>query len=210
MFGRRDRGASVVAAAAAAASHREVLSAGLATLLAASLVVPGSALARQSKVGEFTASGFLFKDSVEVTALDDPSVQGVTLYISDFKRSIVDKLQKDFFSEPSQASLTCVATGEVVVKNPQDLESSDGKEVFSEQKGINLFQNKTLRVRRVYDKERKTLVYIAYSTRFQNAADDQSVSTGRYRTSLCAVPLVPQAPALTFTDQAQVPALAGY
>ncbi len=27
---------------------------------------------------------------------------GVTVYVSDFKRSIVDKLAKDFFSEPSQ------------------------------------------------------------------------------------------------------------
>jgi hypothetical protein len=30
------------------------------------------------------------------------AVPGVTLFISDFKRSIVDKLAKDFFSEPSQ------------------------------------------------------------------------------------------------------------
>ncbi len=29
---------------------------------------------------------------------------GVRLYISDFKRSLPDKLAKDFFSEPSQAS----------------------------------------------------------------------------------------------------------
>ena len=29
-------------------------------------------------------------------------VQGVTIYISDFKRSLSDKLAKNFFSEPSQ------------------------------------------------------------------------------------------------------------
>lgn len=34
------------------------------------------------------------QDSVEVTALDDADVPGVTLYISDFKRSIADKLSK--------------------------------------------------------------------------------------------------------------------
>jgi hypothetical protein len=33
------------------------------------------------------------------------AVPGVTLFISDFKRSIVDKLAKDFFSEPSQVGL---------------------------------------------------------------------------------------------------------
>jgi hypothetical protein len=38
------------------------------------------------------------QDSVEVTALDDADVPGVTLYISDFKRSLADKLAKDFFT----------------------------------------------------------------------------------------------------------------
>ena len=30
----------------------------------------------------------------------------MTIYFSDFKRSLVDKLQKDFFSEPSQVGAT--------------------------------------------------------------------------------------------------------
>ena len=30
------------------------------------------------------------------------AVKGVTIYISDFHRSLSDKLNKDFFSEPSQ------------------------------------------------------------------------------------------------------------
>ena len=29
-------------------------------------------------------------------------MQGVTIYISDFKRSLTDRLAKDFFDEPSQ------------------------------------------------------------------------------------------------------------
>ena len=33
---------------------------------------------------------------------------GVRLYISDFKRSLTDKLAKDFFSEPSQVSAHCI------------------------------------------------------------------------------------------------------
>ncbi len=32
------------------------------------------------------------------------AVEGVTIYFSDFKRNIVDKLQKDFFAEPSRES----------------------------------------------------------------------------------------------------------
>jgi hypothetical protein len=34
------------------------------------------------KVGEFPASGIFFKDSVQTLAIDDPEVQGVTIYIS--------------------------------------------------------------------------------------------------------------------------------
>jgi hypothetical protein len=39
------------------------------------------------------------------------AVPGVTLYISDFKRSLVDKLQKDFFAEPSQVRQQLLAGG---------------------------------------------------------------------------------------------------
>lgn len=44
------------------------------------------------------------------------------------------------------------------------------------------------------DPKRNSLIYIAYSTRLSTAADDGSVSSGRYRTSICALK-VPDAPA---------------
>jgi catabolite regulation protein CreA len=36
------------------------------------ILLAGAAWAGRDKVGEFQASGFLFKDTVEVNALDDP------------------------------------------------------------------------------------------------------------------------------------------
>ena len=36
---------------------------------------------------------------------------------------------------------------------------------------------------------------MAYSTRFTGAADEKDVSTSRYRTSVCAVPVAPAATA---------------
>lgn len=54
-------------------------------------------------------------------------------------------------------------------------------------------QDKTLRVRRLYDPDRRNLLYVAYSTRLSTAADDGAVTTGRYRTSLCVVH-IPEAP----------------
>ncbi|KAL6763071.1 CreA protein-domain-containing protein [Haematococcus lacustris] len=163
-----------------------------AALTATTLLVPDVAHAiGTQKIAEWAASGLIFKDTVEVTAIDDPEVDGLTIYISDFKRSIVDKLAKDFFTEPSQASLSCGISGPVAFRkgSPDDLGGIEGKEVFSEQKGLNLFKNKTLRVRRVYDPKRNSVVYVAYSTRLNSASDEGSVSSGRYRTSVCVVKL---------------------
>lgn len=176
------------------------MAAGLAATL---LLSPGTAMARE-KIGEFQASGFLFKDTVEVNALDDPEVPGVTIYFSDFKRSLVDKLQKDFFSEPSQASLTCSIAPDATIKNMAALGGIEGKEVFSEKKGLSIFKDKTLRVRRMYDPTRGTLVYVAYSTRLSSAADEGNVSTGRYRTSICALklPEAATAPAVASAQEA--------
>ncbi|KAG2481825.1 hypothetical protein HYH03_019209 [Edaphochlamys debaryana] len=169
----------------------------LGALASASVLLDaGAALASgRDRVSEFEASGLLFKDVIEVTAVEDPEIAGVTIYFSDFKRNIVDKLSKDFFAEPSQASLTCVVTGPVTIKDEKRVGRFEGAEVFSEQKGLNIFKNKTLRVRRVYDAERRTVLYIAYSTRLSTASDEGGVSTGRYKTSMCAVSLPQPAPA---------------
>ena len=66
--------------------------------------------------------------------------------------------------------MTCATTGPVSIANKDRIKGSGGYEVFSEAKGLNLFQNKTLRVKRIYDEKRDTLLYIAYSTRLSSAA----------------------------------------
>ncbi|KAK9861797.1 hypothetical protein WJX84_001140 [Apatococcus fuscideae] len=165
----------------------------------------GSALAID-KISEFGASGLFIKDTVETLSLEDPDVKGVTVYITDFKRSLADKLAKDFFSEPSQASVTCAVTGPIQVSDERQLRGSEGKEVFSEgRSGLQLFKNKTVRVRRVFDEKHKTLLYIAYSTRL-GGGNDEKVSAGRYKTSICALPLSPEVNRATAVDQASVPA----
>ena len=66
--------------------------------------------------------------------------------------------------------MTCATTGPVSIANKDRIKGGGGYEVFSEAKGLNLFQNKTLRVKRIYDEKRDTLLYIAYSTRLSSAA----------------------------------------
>lgn len=41
-----------------------------------------------------------------------------------------------------QASVTCAATGPVRIRDVKKVRGSEGGEVFSEAKGLNLFQNK--------------------------------------------------------------------
>lgn len=159
--------------------------------LVASLALPCSA-ADVRKVGEFDASGLIFKDSVEVVAVDDPVVSGVTLYVSDFKRSLADKVASlDFVNEPSQSSVTCAATGPISLPDSGSLGGSEGKQVFSETKSraLFLFGNKTLRIRRIYDDAKKTLTYVSYSTRIGSAGEEGNTGTSRYRTSICVVPI---------------------
>ena len=181
---------------------------------------PASA-ASSSKVGEFTASGLLFKDTIEVASIEDPDseprtglvqtrqltlatagprariparpparpppthtratppqpvVEGATIYVTEYKRSLTDRLANDPFSDPAQASVTCAATGPVRVKDAAKLRSQkDGSEVFEERKGINIIQNKRLRVRRLYDADHDTLIYISYSTAITKESSAVSV-----------------------------------
>lgn len=53
-------------------------------------------------------------------------------------------------------------------------------QVFSEKKGLNFFKDKTVRIRRVLDPERRNVLYISYSTRLSSAADE-GVTSGRYK-----------------------------
>ncbi|CAD7698473.1 unnamed protein product, partial [Ostreobium quekettii] len=174
MFGGLTRGLGGILVACAAAA--------LALVWA-----PGASMAAE-RVDTFDATGLLFKDKVEVIAVDDPSVAGVTLFVSDFKRSIANKLSKDFFDEPSQAGITCSRTGHVQILDPKGVATPGGQEVFSESKGLSLFGSKATRVRRLWDADRRTLLYVAYGTRgLTSGTDEGGPSPGRYKTSICAV-----------------------
>jgi CreA protein len=181
-------------------ARRAAAATAAALVLAASPVPPPPALAAfasassasPEKVADFAASGILFRDAVEITALEDPDVIGATVFVADFKRSLTAKLAKDFFSEPSQASITCAADPNLPLRvvNAARVRAAGGAELFSERKGLSLVANKTLRVRRVFDAKRSALLYVSYSTRL---SDDADTASTRYRTSVCALPLPAEA-----------------
>ena len=66
--------------------------------------------------------------NIILVAFEDPKIEGVTIYLADFERPITEKLQKDFFDDPTSTSLTCARAAAIKVgdinKDPQ------GEEVF--------------------------------------------------------------------------------
>ena len=132
-------------------------------LLAASLLVsnPLPVAAESSRVvGQLQGSGLLFKDTLQIESFEDPKVKGVTLYISNFQRPLTERLTSNFMSDPSDASVSCARTGPVVVADNIG-RGKGGEEVFEESRSL-LF--KTLRVQRVFDEEKKAVVYVSYNT----------------------------------------------
>tara|TARA_B110000046_G_C12751887_1_gene297104 strand:+ start:196 stop:621 length:426 start_codon:yes stop_codon:yes gene_type:complete len=132
-------------------------------------------------VGEVQTSGLVFKDTLRIEHFDDPKVDGVNLYLSDFQRPISEKLAKgDIFSDPSQGGLSCSKAGPVTVKAEASL-SKEGEEVFSESRSL-VF--KSLKVRRIIDREGKSIVYAVYSQRLDKGDD---ANNSRFKSNLCAV-----------------------
>jgi catabolite regulation protein CreA len=152
-------------------------------LLVSSLMHPLPAVAADSRVvGTLSGSGLVFKDTLQIESFDDPKVKGVTLYISNFQRPITERLTSSFMTDPSYTSVACARTGRVVVADDIG-KGKGGEEVFEESRSL-LF--KTLRVQRIFDEEKKTVVYVSYNTRFDKGDD---TNKSRFKSSLCAVGL---------------------
>ena len=112
--------------------------------------------------------GLLTTKDIHITALTDPKVSGVTCHISDVKANLS-------FSDPSNMSIACRQTGEITAEQLNNIDSSEsGEVVFTESKSI-LF--KSLKVRRIYDRENHTLIYLSYSTKEINGSHHHSMST---------------------------------
>jgi len=134
-------------------------------------------------VGQIAASGLIFKDTINLEAITDPKVAGVTLYQSDFSKSSFDQLKAGpggLFDSPGASGLSCVSNGKVLVKSDISKDKA-GEEVYSENKA---FLGKTLKIKRVYDEGNKNVIYVVYTERL-NKDDDKNGS--RFKSQLCAI-----------------------
>jgi CreA protein len=112
---------------------------------------------------------------IVVDAYDDPKVSGVACYVSRAKTGGI-KGALGLAEDKAEASIACRQVGPIVIAKPLP----DQEEVFNER--ISLVFKK-LRIVRMVDRKRNTLVYLTYSDRLiegspQNAITAVAVDRG--------------------------------
>lgn len=118
-------------------------------------------------VGKVSLGLFTTKDVV-IVANVDPKIKGVTCHISHVEGNFD-------FSDPSDMSIACRQTGPITMQDIHSIDKSkNGEIVFKESKSI-LF--KSLKVRRIYDAEHQSLIYLSYSTKESTGSHHHSIST---------------------------------
>lgn len=139
---------------------------------AALLLAAGAALAAGGeKIGTVdTAFQWIGRDhDIIVEAYDDPGVQGVTCYVSRARIGGI-KGTLGLAEDRAEASIACRQVGPIgFPKAPLKKQ----EEVFSERMSL-LF--KRLRIVRMVDAERNTLVYLTYSDKLIDGSPQNSVT----------------------------------
>ena len=107
-------------------------------------------------------------DKIVVDAYDDPKVGGVTCYVSRAKTGGY-KGALGLAEDKSEASIACRQTGPITFAKPLEQQ----EDVLTER--ISLVFKK-LRVVRIIDKPRNTLVYLTYSDRVIEGSPKNSVT----------------------------------
>ena len=105
---------------------------------------------------------------IVIDAYDDPKVAGVTCYVSRAKTGGITGAM-GLAEDKAEASIACRQVGPLSFDKPLPTQ----EEVFTERQSI-LF--KKLRVVRMVDKKRNTLVYLTYSDRVIEGSPKNSVT----------------------------------
>ena len=123
-----------------------------------------------NEVGDVSLGMFTTKD-VKLNHFKDPIITGVTCHVASIEANLS-------LSDPSDSSIACRQTGPITKEMIAKIDMSDsGEVIFKKSKSV-LF--KSMKIRRVFDKENQTLMYLSYSTK---------ESSGSFKHSLSTVPL---------------------
>ena len=134
------------------------------------LTIPLMFACSDNEVGDVSLGVFTTKD-IKIDALQDPIISGVTCHISSIEADLD-------FADPSDSSIACRQTGEITREMIASIDKSpSGEVVFRKSKSV-FFKN--MKVRRIFDSDSLTLMYVSYSTK---------ETSGSYKHSLSTVPL---------------------
>ena len=138
--------------------------------LAALLALAATSALHAEEIGDVsTAFQWIGPDhKIVVEAYDDPKVAGIACYVSRAKTGGI-KGALGLAVDKSEASIACRQVGPVSVKQPLPQQ----EEVFSERMSL-LF--KRLRIVRMVDRTRNTLVYLTYSDRLVDGSPQNAVT----------------------------------
>ncbi|MDD9158159.1 CreA family protein [Aliivibrio sp. S4TY2] len=120
-----------------------------------------------NEVGDVSLGLFTLKD-IKISNLDDEKIPGVTCHIASVEANLS-------LSDPSDSSISCRQTGEITPEMIDQIDrSKSGEVVFKQSKSIFF---KSMKVRRIYDAENQTLLYLSYTTKETEGSFKHSLST---------------------------------
>jgi CreA protein len=121
----------------------------------------------KNEVGDISLGAFTTKD-IKLNTLVDPIVTGVTCHVASIEADLS-------LSDPADSSISCRQTGEITSAMIAVIDKSkSGDVVFKKSKSIFF---KSMKIRRVYDQQSQTLMYVSYSTKETSGSFKHSLST---------------------------------
>jgi CreA protein len=121
----------------------------------------------KNEVGDISLGVFTTQD-IKLNTLIDPIVSGVTCHVASIEADLS-------LSDPSDSSIACRQTGEITSAMIAAIDKSkSGEVVFKKSKSIFF---KTMKIRRVFDEQSQTLMYVSYSTKETSGSFKHSLST---------------------------------
>tara|TARA_B100001059_G_scaffold13958_1_gene11270 strand:+ start:665 stop:1141 length:477 start_codon:yes stop_codon:yes gene_type:complete len=137
---------------------KTLIAAGIMTMLAG---------CSDNEVGDVSLGFFTMKD-IKLSSLDDDKIPGVTCHIASIEANLS-------LSDPSDSSISCRQTGDITPEMIVQIDKSkSGEVVFKQSKSIFF---KTMKVRRIYDAENQSLLYLSYTTKETEGSFKHSLST---------------------------------
>ncbi|MDP4945684.1 MAG: CreA family protein [Alishewanella sp.] len=121
----------------------------------------------RNEVGDVSLGVFTTKD-IKLDAFTDPLVTGVTCHVSSIEANLN-------LSDPSDSGIACRQTGPITAEMIAKIDKSKSGEVlFTKSKSIFF---KSMKIRRIFDAENQTLMYLSYSTKETSGSFKHSLST---------------------------------